>query len=273
MVAACMPAYQSGQFIAKTLDSVLAQDYPNLRLLISVDVCEDDTLTICRRYQRDYPNITVFEQSQRQGWLNNTNFLFSQVEDPYFFYMQHDDLIHPGYVSSIMGRLAASPGAVLGYTDMTRQHYSGGTRVEQFGQMDPALDAAGRIRTFLRSPYWYVVFRGIVSREAYARIGPLQRRGSDEFGADFVWLMNLACRGPFMRVPQPLYDKFVLETSLAESWKKGLLKYLRMYRYACGSILDLPLSGPQRWGLLVSAWIAFGQKVLARALGSRRQAQ
>ena len=66
-MVACMPAYQSAGFIARTLDSVLGQDYPNLKILISVDVSDDNTLEICRQYEKDNPGITVFQQQQRQG--------------------------------------------------------------------------------------------------------------------------------------------------------------------------------------------------------------
>jgi len=263
-VVACMPAFQSEQFISRTLESVLNQDYPNIRIFISVDLCQDNTLEICRQYQQNHPAITLYQQSERQGWLNNTNYLFKQVEDPYFFYMQHDDVIEPQYVSRIMESLIQSPTAVLGYSDMTRHHYKLSKRVEHFEQMDLKLNAKERVKAFLRSPYWYVVFRGIVSREAFQQVGPLKMNAGFEFAADFVWLMRLAYHGNFVRVSQPLYDKFVMETGLAESWEKGLVKYFRMYQYASRSISGLPLPLLEKAELICATWFSFVAKVAVK---------
>jgi glycosyltransferase involved in cell wall biosynthesis len=263
-VVACVPAFQSERFISHTLDSVLKQDYPNIRVFISVDLCEDNTLNICRQYQQKHPQITLFQQSERQGWLNNTNFLFHQVEDPYFFYMQHDDVIQPEYVSRIMASLIEMSNAVLGYSDMTRHHYESPKRVEHFEQMDLKLNAKERVKALLGSPYWYVVFRGIVSLEAFQKNGPLKMNDGREFAADFIWLMKLAYHGQFVRVSQPLYDKFVLETSLAESWKKGWVKYFRMYQFASRSISGLPLPSLEKTDLICAAWLAFMKKVAIR---------
>ena len=265
-VVACMPAYQSAEFISQTLNSVLNQDYPNLRIFISVDVCEDDTYQICRQFQRQHPQITLFQQTERQGWLNNTNFLFNKVDDPFFFYMQHDDVIQPQYVSRIMASLTEVPNAVLGYSDMVRHHYQLPDQTECFEQMDLSLNARQRMKMLLSSSYWYVVFRGIVSLEAFQAVGSLKRNNNKEFSADFIWLMKLAYQGPFVRVPEPLYKKFVLETSLAESWRGGWIKYFRMSQFAARSILSMPLPLHQKLGLVCSSWRAFSKKVVARMI-------
>lgn len=263
-VVACVPAFQSERFISRTLESILNQDYANIRIFISVDLCDDSTLEICRQYQKKHPQITLFQQSERQGWLNNTNFLFKQVEDPYFFYMQHDDVIDPRYVRKIMESMIVTPNAVLGYSDMTRHHYKLSKQVERFEQMDLKLNAKERVKTFLRSPYWYVVFRGIVSRETFQKIGPLKMNDGSEFAADFAWLVRLAYHGNFVRVSQPLYDKYVMETSLAESWGKGLVKYFSMYQYASRSISGLPLPLLEKAELFYATWFAFIAKVVVK---------
>ena len=269
-VVACMPAYQSGQFISRTLDSVLSQNYPNIRIFISIDVCEDNTLEVCQQYQQQFPQITLFEQTERQGWLNNTNFLFQQVEDPYFFYMQHDDVIDSQYVSQIMEVLINTSNAILGYSDMTRHHYKLPKRVECFEQMSLTIKSKERVAKFLRSPYWYVVFRGIVSRKGLLKAGLLQMNGKTEFSADFIWLINLAYYGNFIRVPKPLYDKYVLDTSLAESWSKGSIRYFKMYRNAAKSILSLPAPLSDKVELVCSVWFAFVVKVFVKLVPKKK---
>jgi glycosyltransferase involved in cell wall biosynthesis len=47
-VTVCVPAYNAAAFIAETLDSVLAQTFGDLKVLISLDRSTDDSEAICR---------------------------------------------------------------------------------------------------------------------------------------------------------------------------------------------------------------------------------
>ena len=47
-----LPVYNSERFLRETLESVAAQDHPNLEIVISDDASSDGTLDICRDFAR-----------------------------------------------------------------------------------------------------------------------------------------------------------------------------------------------------------------------------
>ena len=50
LVTVAIPTYNQEAFLAETLESVVAQDYPHLQILISDDASRDDTLRIAREF-------------------------------------------------------------------------------------------------------------------------------------------------------------------------------------------------------------------------------
>lgn len=74
-VTALVPAYQAAEFIQPTLDALSAQTHPALHVLVSVDLCDDDTHAICERHALRDPRFRVVRQTSRLGWVGNSNFL------------------------------------------------------------------------------------------------------------------------------------------------------------------------------------------------------
>ena len=52
-VTALVPTYNGAEFIRRTLDSLAAQTWTNLEILIGDDCSTDDTLEIVRRFAND----------------------------------------------------------------------------------------------------------------------------------------------------------------------------------------------------------------------------
>ena len=63
-----MPTYNAGKTLADSIESVLAQTYQNLELLITDDNSTDETtLTILKEYEQKEPRIKVFYQKENKG--------------------------------------------------------------------------------------------------------------------------------------------------------------------------------------------------------------
>jgi glycosyltransferase involved in cell wall biosynthesis len=78
LITVCVPAYQSADVIGETLQSLAAQTYRNIRVLISLDPSNDDTERICEPFLAD-SRFTLVRQPTRLGWPGNVNFLLDQV--------------------------------------------------------------------------------------------------------------------------------------------------------------------------------------------------
>lgn len=202
-VVACMPAWRAASFLRPVLESLAAQTYENLDVLISVDLCDDGTAELCEGFAAAQANFEVVRQSTRLGWIENSNALINRAEGDYLFFAFHDDPLEPTYVSRLVEALGSNPNAVLAFSDMTS-----GLGIERYCELEGITDRFERATKLLMSTEpWWCAHRGLFRAEAAKRIGGLRRHLGGEYGADWPWLVSLALQGEFVRVPEPLVFK------------------------------------------------------------------
>jgi len=244
-VVALMPAWNAESFIVPVLESLAAQTYPNLEVLISDDASTDRTAAICEKFKARHANFRLIRQPRNLGWIGNVNALLRKAEGEYFFFAFHDDLLKPRYVERLVDALERNPKAVLAFSDMIRRVVAAHPVAENIAATDLApenikmyLDLEGvadRLERGIRvarkwgKPPSYVVMlanRGLFRARAAREVGGLRRHFAGEFGADWPWLLHLALLGEFVRVPEALIEKCYSPTSLSASWKFSLWQRL-----------------------------------------------
>lgn len=103
LVTICIPCYNASKTISQTLDSLLAQDYPNKQILVCDNSSTDSTIEIIKLYEsrgvRCIVNPTV--KSGEDNW----NFLLDHIPSEYFCLFHADDLYEPAMVSTQMKSL------------------------------------------------------------------------------------------------------------------------------------------------------------------------
>lgn len=214
-VTICIPAYNASAFIAETVQSVLDQTYPDIQVLISVDAGHDDTETVIQQNFKD-SRIHMYVQSQRLGWVANTNFLLAAVQSPYFCILPHDDIIAPGFVSRLLIRLQRSPRAVAAYCDIR----CFGASNQKIVQPSVAGSRMKRITNYLCNHYNAVVMRSLVNREALGKMVFLRENPRLNFAADTLWGLELALCGELIRLARTLYRKRYHERMLHRQWQQ-----------------------------------------------------
>jgi glycosyltransferase involved in cell wall biosynthesis len=231
-VVACMPAYKSVGFIRPVLESLAAQTYPNLHILVSVDVCTDGTADLCERFAADHPNVTVIRQEKRQGWVGNSNCLLRAAEGDMLFFAFHDDPLKPTYVARLVEALSRNPQAVVAFSDVESNKGP-----MSYPHLDGLDDAFQRFRKLLLvNGEWWVPLRGIVRMEAVRRLGEMRRLAYGENATDWPWLLRLVLLGEFVRVPEELIHKEIRESGLASSWKYSVRNDLALKLAIAGII-------------------------------------
>jgi glycosyltransferase involved in cell wall biosynthesis len=217
-VVACMPAWNAESFITPTLESLAAQTYPNLEILISDDASDDATAAICDRFAANDPRFRVIRQAHRLGWIGNSNFLLHRARGDYAFFAFHDDPLLPSYVGRLATALDQRPEAVLAYSDVFSRD-----RVEQYLELDGVADLRERGRRMIRKRgLWWIPNRGLFRMEAARMAGGMRRNLAGEYKADWPWLLHLALLGEFVRVPEPLIHKQRRDVSLSAQWNRRL---------------------------------------------------
>lgn len=106
LVSVCVPTYNGERFIQATLQSILAQDYRPLEVVIGDDHSQDQTLAICEAFQAAVvdPAFTIKILSHdRLGLAGNWNFCVANSTGDYLKFLLQDDLLLPDCISDLVG--------------------------------------------------------------------------------------------------------------------------------------------------------------------------
>jgi glycosyl transferase family 2 len=215
-VTICIPAWRAEEFIERTLGCVVEQTHANLRILVSVDHCEDATVSICEEFARADSRIEIFPQKERLGWTGNVNFLLGKVQSPYFFLYFHDDIILPTYTERLLRALRKQPDAMSAHCDMG--HFGASDRVS-IGCVY-AGSAARRLATFLVAPERGSPLRSLTRGKVLSDGLHMPSGAVAGFWANEPYLMRLLAAGPALRVPEVLYLRWdERKDGLTDGWK------------------------------------------------------
>jgi glycosyltransferase involved in cell wall biosynthesis len=237
LVTALVPTYNGAAFIERTLDSLAAQTWPHLEILIGDDCSTDDTLEVVRRFAERHPNTRVLERDTNLGWLRNSNDLMANARGELMFFAFHDDVVAPTYVEKLAGVLEGDPRAVLAFGDMEVHELDGTLELHVFDELEGLDTAVERGRVLVRRPgFWWVPNRGLFRASAFAEVGGIHPNERGEYSADWTWLLGLALVGAFVRVPEVLCTKYYQAASLSKQWPHDAEQVLALKRSGIAEI-------------------------------------
>jgi glycosyltransferase involved in cell wall biosynthesis len=101
------PSYNQGEFIRATIESVLSQDYPNLRYIVMDGGSTDQTAAIAAEYGS---RLTWISEKDR-GQAHAINKGFAMASGEIVAWLNSDDIFLPGAVKrAVRGFSSAPPG-------------------------------------------------------------------------------------------------------------------------------------------------------------------
>lgn len=111
-VSVIVPIYNQAPFIRETVESVLAQDHPNVELVLSDDGSTDGTTDILRDYAERTPDRVVLVASERNtGIAGAFNRALEAHSGDLVAWLGGDDVMLPGKLSRQVEVLSARPDA------------------------------------------------------------------------------------------------------------------------------------------------------------------
>lgn len=219
LVSALVPTYNGAAFIQRTLDSLAAQTWPRLEIVIGDDRSTDDTLEVVRAFAAGRHDVRVLTRESNLGWLRNTNDLMEQAQGELMFFAFHDDVVEPTYVERLATALEEHPRAVLAFSDLELVDVDGDRSIRAFDDLAGRQTALARGFVMAHRPdNWWVPNRGLFRAEAYRRIGGIHPNEAGEYSADWPWLLHMALLGELVRVPEVLCHKYFKPSSLSKQW-------------------------------------------------------
>jgi glycosyltransferase involved in cell wall biosynthesis len=109
LVSVLIPCYNSGRWISDTLESVLAQTWPNMEIIVVNDGSTDDSRSILDGYLSR--GVKVIDQPNR-GQTAALNRCLSAAHGEFIQYLDADDLLASDKIELQMRRLADKPDCI-----------------------------------------------------------------------------------------------------------------------------------------------------------------
>lgn len=98
-VSVITPIYNAEKYLRKTLDSILAQTYKDIEIVLVDDCSSDDSANIIREYMQKHPEIVYFLQETNQGAGAARNKALELATGQYVAFLDSDDIWYPNKVS------------------------------------------------------------------------------------------------------------------------------------------------------------------------------
>ncbi|MCB4824229.1 glycosyltransferase family 2 protein [Roseicella aerolata] len=198
-----LPVFNGECYLARAIDSILGQSFQDFELIVCDNASTDRTAEMCARYAQADPRVRYFRNPRNLGAGPNYDRCFQLSQGTYFKWAAHDDCLAPDYLSRTVAVLDASPGVVLCTTGIAEIGPDDDVQ-RVYCNHFPGIDAPGaarRLAAVIHTRHECEDFFGLFRRAALV--------GSDLHGtysgSDRVLLAEMALRGPWACVPEPLF--------------------------------------------------------------------
>lgn len=113
LVSVGLPTLERAEILPRALESLLAQTYPNLEIMISDNFSGDETPFICDEYARRHSAVRFKRQTERVPAMANFRTALQLTSGKYFMWASDDDHWDPRFVQVLVDGLEADPNLAL----------------------------------------------------------------------------------------------------------------------------------------------------------------
>lgn len=105
-----VPAFNQGEYLKATLDSLLAQTISPLEIVVSDNYSTDETAGVLQEYQG---KIRVIKPGTHLDMMAHWNFVVSNLKGEWFSLLSSDDIAKPNYVETLLSGISRSNKAIM----------------------------------------------------------------------------------------------------------------------------------------------------------------
>ncbi len=164
LISVIVPVYKVEAYIRRCVDSILAQSYRNIEIILVDDGTPDNSGAICDEYAASDARVKVIHQ-KNMGLSEARNSGMREASGEYFCFIDSDDFVHPDYCGGLLGlaREYEAPMAVCGY------EFTSGNSVELSGEAYDVTVRNGREAMYhlINNEHTNYVWRRICKRELF----------------------------------------------------------------------------------------------------------
>lgn len=227
LVSIGVPVYNEERYLSLTLESLLAQDYRNLELIISDNASTDRTHEISQSFVNRDPRVRYFCAKTNAGAIKNFNSAFLHAKGEYFMWAGAHDLWHASFISGAVSLLEADPRVVLVYPRTMLIDSEGHPLTIASDEMDTRnLSSLNRYLKLIWKIHSCNMVHGLIRSEVISNSGMFR----NVWGSDILLLAELSLFGEFAQIPDTLFyrreNRPEESQKNVEEWKERYLTTL-----------------------------------------------
>ena len=201
LVSVITPSFNQAQFLERTIQSVLAQDYPRIEYGIVDGGSTDGSVDLIQKYQS---RLAWWVSEQDKGQTDAINKGFNRASGDIFAWINSDDTYNPGAVTAAVKYLMEYPDVAMVYADCNF--------IDEEDRVIGKFNAAQTDYRRLRQGYVHIPQQTMFFRAQYWReLGPLDP--SFYFAMDYDLWVRIAAHAPLKYLPGKTWANFRIHTA------------------------------------------------------------
>ncbi len=126
LVSVCIASYNHADYIGEALQSVLAQAYPNLEIIVADDASTDNSAEVIRRYEEMHPDqVRALFKDSNSGPSETLNQAIALARGEFIALLGSDDRMLPGRLDAQVEYMLAHSQCTAVFTDIRTIDASG----------------------------------------------------------------------------------------------------------------------------------------------------
>jgi len=119
-VTIVVTAYNVEDVIIPTMQSLVGQDYPHIKIIVVNDFSTDNTAALLAEFAKEHPNVWVLWNERNLGGALAKRRGLREVNSDYFIFCDGDDLIAPNTISECIKtvRLTSADTVIFGFNHL-----------------------------------------------------------------------------------------------------------------------------------------------------------
>lgn len=190
------PTYNRADLLPQTIDSILAQDYPNLEYIILDDGSTDDTETVVRPYLEKYPDIIRYDAHANMGEAATVNKAWDMAQGDFLMVVCSDDP-QPSkkLVKRCVEMFAEKPQAVVVYPDWHMvDNDLKPVMTFKLGDWD--------LEYMVRNVHCFIGPGALINRRKLHNKIPYLRNPAFKYVSDYECWLRIGLEGEFVHLPE-----------------------------------------------------------------------
>ena len=205
MISVIVPVYNVAAYLGECIDSILAQTYRELEIILVDDGSTDGSGEICDEYAARDDRVRVIHQENR-GVSAARNNGFEAAHGAFIGFVDADDWIDPNMYKALVEAIGDADLVCCGYME----YPMGAGKISVPRGVKPAAPCGveqALMHMYVRNGYYVMVWNKLFRRQSLMRNGRFLMMDTSLYtGEDELWLMEVVTGcDKIAFVPEPLY--------------------------------------------------------------------